>query len=31
MKRTKIKDILKREDFDYEVNIKGWVRSFVSQ
>ena len=28
MKRTKIKDILKREDADYEVVVKGWVRSF---
>ncbi|NDC43283.1 MAG: asparagine--tRNA ligase, partial [Chitinophagia bacterium] len=28
MKRTKIKDILQQEQFDYEVNIKGWVRSF---
>ncbi len=28
MKRTKIKDILKKEEFDYRVNIKGWVRSF---
>ena len=28
MKRTKIKDILKKEEFDYKVNIKGWVRSF---
>src|SRR3954465_13434040 len=28
MKRTKIKDILKSELFDYKVNIKGWVRSF---
>ena len=28
MKRTKIKDILKNEAFDYQVNIKGWVRSF---
>jgi len=28
MKRTKIKDILKRDDYDYTVNIKGWIRSF---
>lgn len=28
MKRTKIKEILKREDADYEVVVKGWVRSF---
>lgn len=28
MARTKIKDILKREDTGYPVNIKGWVRSF---
>ncbi len=26
--RTKIKDILKNETFDYQVNVKGWVRSF---
>jgi asparaginyl-tRNA synthetase len=26
--RTKIKDILKNERFDYKVNVKGWVRSF---
>ncbi len=26
--RTKIKDILKNEQSDYKVNIKGWVRSF---
>jgi len=28
MARTKIKEILQREDVDYKVNIKGWVRSF---
>jgi len=28
MKRTKIKDILSKETFDYPVNVKGWVRSF---
>jgi asparaginyl-tRNA synthetase len=28
MKRTKITNILKSEDFDYKVNVKGWVRSF---
>lgn len=28
MARTKIKDILQREDANYEVTIKGWVRSF---
>lgn len=28
MARTKIKDILQREDTGYEVNLKGWVRSF---
>jgi asparaginyl-tRNA synthetase len=28
MKRTKIKDILQREESDYKVNVKGWVRSF---
>ncbi|RYZ48841.1 MAG: asparagine--tRNA ligase, partial [Sphingobacteriales bacterium] len=28
MARTKIKDILQREDNEYSVNIKGWVRSF---
>lgn len=28
MKRTKIKDILHREETDYEVVVKGWVRSF---
>ena len=28
MKRTKIKDILQGEKSDYNVNIKGWVRSF---
>ncbi len=26
--RTKIKEILNREDADYKVNVKGWVRSF---
>jgi len=26
--RTKIKEILGREDADYKVNVKGWVRSF---
>lgn len=26
--RTKIKDILARQEADYKVNIKGWVRSF---
>jgi asparaginyl-tRNA synthetase len=26
--RTKIKEILGREDIDYKVNVKGWVRSF---
>lgn len=26
--RTKIKEILHREDADYKVNVKGWVRSF---
>ena len=26
--RTKIKDILKNEQYDYQVNVKGWVRSF---
>lgn len=26
--RTKIKEILKREDTDYKVTVKGWVRSF---
>lgn len=26
--RTKIKDILKSEQSDYKVNVKGWVRSF---
>jgi asparaginyl-tRNA synthetase len=26
--RTKIKDILKNEQTDYQVNVKGWVRSF---
>ncbi len=26
--RTKIKDILKKDEFDYKVNVKGWVRSF---
>ena len=28
MKRTKIKDILANEASDYNVNVKGWVRSF---
>ncbi len=28
MARTKIKEILQREDSDYKVNVKGWVRSF---
>ncbi|MBS1587472.1 MAG: asparagine--tRNA ligase [Bacteroidetes bacterium] len=28
MARTKIKEVLQREDSGYEVNIKGWVRSF---
>lgn len=28
MARTKIKDILQGEQTDYQVNIKGWVRSF---
>lgn len=28
MKRSKIKDILHREEADYEVVVKGWVRSF---
>jgi len=26
--RTKIKDILARQEADYKVNVKGWVRSF---
>ncbi|MCE9539913.1 MAG: asparagine--tRNA ligase, partial [Bacteroidetes bacterium] len=26
--RTKIKDILKKEEYDSKVNVKGWVRSF---
>ncbi len=26
--RTKIKEILNRQDTDYQVNVKGWVRSF---
>lgn len=26
--RTKIKDILKSDEYDYSVNVKGWVRSF---
>jgi asparaginyl-tRNA synthetase len=26
--RTKIKDILSREEADYKVNVKGWIRSF---
>src|SRR5579885_943106 len=28
MTRTKIKDILQREETDYKVIVKGWVRSF---
>lgn len=28
MKRTKIKDILLNDSFDYDVIVKGWVRSF---
>src|SRR5436309_4904904 len=28
MKRTKIRDIIKSEESDYKVNVKGWVRSF---
>ena len=28
MARIKIREILQREDVDYKVNIKGWVRSF---
>ncbi len=28
MSRTKIKDILQREQADYSVTVKGWVRSF---
>jgi asparaginyl-tRNA synthetase len=28
MKRTKIKDILRNDATDYQVNVKGWVRSF---
>lgn len=28
MARTKIKDILRSEQTDYSVNVKGWVRSF---
>ena len=28
MARTKIKEILQRDDSDYKVNVKGWVRSF---
>jgi asparaginyl-tRNA synthetase len=27
MKRTKIKEILQREDAEYEVLVQGWVRS----
>ena len=27
MKRTEIKDLLKRDDFGNEVNVKGWVRT----
>ncbi len=28
MKRTKIKDILSQDKVDYQVNVRGWVRSF---
>jgi asparaginyl-tRNA synthetase len=28
MARTKIKDILQQEKYDYDVTVKGWVRSF---
>lgn len=28
MARTKIKDILQREEYGYQVTVKGWVRSF---
>ncbi len=28
MKRTKIKDILRNDATNYQVNVKGWVRSF---
>jgi len=28
MPRTKIKDILQKQETDYKVNVKGWVRSF---
>jgi asparaginyl-tRNA synthetase len=28
MKRTKIKDILSKQQTDYDVVVKGWVRSF---
>jgi asparaginyl-tRNA synthetase len=28
MKRTKVKDILQSDKHDYEVNVRGWVRSF---
>ena len=28
MPRTRIKDILQSDKFDYSVNVKGWVRSF---
>lgn len=28
MKRTKLKDILNSDKTDYQVNVKGWVRSF---
>jgi len=28
MARTKIKDILQQEKYDYNVTVKGWVRSF---
>src|ERR1044071_6968186 len=28
MPRTKIKETLNTEKYDYQVNVKGWVRSF---
>ena len=28
MQRTKIKEILQSDKCDYQVNVKGWVRSF---
>ncbi|HXS37993.1 MAG TPA: hypothetical protein VN721_14920 [Flavipsychrobacter sp.] len=28
MARTRIKDILQKEETGYQVNVKGWVRSF---